>query len=175
MVAGLLLTGGAGRRLGQDKAALFAVDLAARLAAATAPTYEIGPGRTALPTVPDPGEGPLAALAAAASVLADDDAVVLACDMPFVTEALLRFLASQPGTAIPVVDGRMQPLCARWSAANLARAPSVVAGGGRAMRALLDDATDVTWLDEAAWSHVATACHFADVDTPDDLVRLGLA
>src|SRR5688572_21819315 len=171
MVAGLLLTGGAGRRLRQDKAVLFAADLAARLAAVTNPTFEIGPGRTSLQTVPDPGQGPLAALAAwaAASAVLPDDVVVLACDMPFVTEALLRFLAEQPGTAIPVVDGRMQPLCARWSARDLARAPGVVARGGRAMHALLDDADDVLWLDESAWSHVATACHFTDVDTPDDL------
>jgi hypothetical protein len=42
------------------------------------------------------------------------------------------------------------------------------------MAALLQR-SDVTWLDEAQWSLVADASDFADIDTPEDLVRLGLA
>ena len=72
--AGLLLTGGASRRMGQDKAALPATDggesLAGRtarlLAAATSPTLEVGPGWSDLPAVVEVqrGGGPLVALAA---------------------------------------------------------------------------------------------------------------
>jgi molybdopterin-guanine dinucleotide biosynthesis protein A len=156
--------------MGQDKAALFAERLAALLSAVAAPVLEIGPGRTTLPALADPGQGPLCALAAAPAV---GDALVLACDLPFVTAELLRFLADQPGTAVPVVGGRMQPLCARYAAADLARAAAVVAGGGQSMRDLLHGA-DVAWLDEAAWGGVAEARHFADVDTPEDLARAGL-
>jgi molybdopterin-guanine dinucleotide biosynthesis protein A len=99
-------------------------------------------------------------------------ALVVACDLPFVGVPLLRFLAAQPGTAVPVVDGREQWLCARYSAAALARATGLVADGERRMSAL---AFDAVFLDEAAWSAVATALDFADVDTPEDAARLGVA
>jgi molybdopterin-guanine dinucleotide biosynthesis protein A len=179
-VAGLLLTGGASRRMGTDKAALPAVSgLVDALRAVAQPVLEVGPGRTSLPAVADdpPGQGPLAALAAGAAALGLGSvgaALVLACDLPLVTVDLLRWLAAQPGTAVPVVDGRPQPLCARWDAADLARARSLYDQGERSLRTLLDQA-DVTWLDESAWGAVATATAFADVDTPADLARLGLA
>jgi molybdopterin-guanine dinucleotide biosynthesis protein A len=167
-ITGLLLTGGASRRMGQDKSALFSASLAARLAAVTDAAFEVGPGRTSLPCIADPGHGPLAALAAAAPS-APTAALVLACDMPFVTEDLLRWLAGCEGTAVPIVDQRIQPLCARYSAADVQRSIEVVEAGGRAMRALLDGA-DVTWLDSTDWP----ALQFADMDTPDDLVKYGL-
>ena len=71
--AGLLLTGGASRRMGHDKATCLswqARTLARRtarlLAATTTPTFEIGPGHSGLPRVTEdpPGAGPLAAVAA---------------------------------------------------------------------------------------------------------------
>lgn len=164
--AGLLLTGGAGRRLGQDKARL---PTAARLAqvlqdALDGPVYEIGAGATGLPCIDDqPRQGPLAALALAPA----GDAVVLACDLPNVSVELVRRLAARPGTAVPVVDGRAQPLCARYSSEALAVATGLVAAGERRMGALLD-AVEVEWLDG-----FASADELADIDTPDDLARLG--
>lgn len=153
--------------MGRDKASLFAADLAAVLSAVFPRSYEVGPGRTTLPTVRDPGVGPLGALAAAAPLVAGLDVVVVACDMPFVTPELLSLLAASPGTAVPVAEGRAQTLCARYAAADVARAPALVEAGARAMRALLDDA-DVAWLADLPFD-------FADVDTPEDLERLGLA
>jgi molybdopterin-guanine dinucleotide biosynthesis protein A len=154
--------------MGRPKAELFAAGVAAALSQVAEPVYEVGPSWTGLAALDDPGEGPLAAIAAAGLTA---DALVLACDLPFVTVELLRWLADQPGTAVPVVGGRVQPLCARYAGPDLARAVEVVAGGGRRMRDLLDGAR-VTWLDEAAWSAVAEARAFTDVDTPEDLSRL---
>jgi molybdopterin-guanine dinucleotide biosynthesis protein A len=175
-VAGLLLTGGASRRMGMDKARLPAAARAADILVAVAdPVLEVGPGRTALPAVADhpPGQGPLAALAAGFRALGPGlDALVLACDLPFVTVELLQWLAAQPGTAIPVVDGRDQPLCAKWAAADLARAPALFDTGERSLRPLLAGAPRLGPTD---WGHVASARTFADVDTPADLARLGLA
>lgn len=169
-VAGLLLTGGASRRMGWDKAQLFSAELAERLASACGRAFEVGPGHTSLPAVSDPGDGPLAALAAAAPVVGGTDVVLLACDMPSVSVELLRALADMTGrgTAVPVVGGRRQPLCARYSAADVELAVSVVAGGGRAMRDLLD-VTTVHWLDD-----LGRPDEFADVDTPDELAALGV-
>lgn len=172
MTVGLLLTGGASRRLGTDKAAALAPRVAEVLQAAVdGPVIEVGPGHTGLPSVQEetPGRGPLAAVAAAAVT---DDALVVACDLPFVGEPLLRFLAGRSGTVVPVVEGRPQWLCARYAASAVARAADLVATGERRMQALADD--DTVYLDEAGWAEVATARDFADVDTPEDAARLGV-
>lgn len=167
-VVGLLLTGGSSARMGRDKAVLFSVTLSERLAEACGRAFEVGPGWTSLPAVADPGEGPLAALAAAAPMVDGADVVLLACDMPSVSVELLRELASASGTVVPVVGGRVQPLCARYAADDVQRAPGVVSAGGRAMRALLDGA-EVHWADD-----LGRPSEFVDVDTPEDLAGLGL-
>ena len=129
-VAGLLLTGGASRRLGVDKATLLLdgdrlVDRVARVLAGIATTVvEVGPGYSSFAAVREepPGSGPLAALAAGAAALqarglGTSAVLVLAVDLPFVDAALLAWLASHPapGTVVPVVDGFPQPLCARYA------------------------------------------------------------
>lgn len=186
LVAGLLLTGGSSRRMGVDKARIV-IDgdsLAGRLAAVLlaslrGPVLEVGPGWSGLPTVAEeqPGSGPLVAFAAGAAHLAGlghaGGILLVACDLPFLTVAAVRFLARQMGTAIPLVGGRQQPLCARYDGGAAPVAARLVAEGARAMAALLDR-LDVNWLDESAWHGVADARTFADVDTPEDLVRLGL-
>ena len=186
-VAGLLLTGGGSRRMGVDKAALvvdgvpLAERAAAALSAVVSPVLEVGPGRTSLPVVtePDPGAGPLAALAAGAGALAEHGhhgaAVVLATDLPVVTALLVRVLASHPSdaTVVPVVAGRRQPLAARYSPAALDQAQALFAAGRRSLAALLDE-VDVVELTEDDLAPVVDLRELEDVDTPEDLVRLGL-
>ena len=180
-VAGLLLTGGASRRMGTDKASIvvsgvpLAVRTAAVLAAVVAPALEVGPGRSALDAVVDdpPGRGPLAAAAAGARALSErghrGPAVVVACDLPRLGPRAVHGLAAHPGSAsvVPVVDGRPQWLVARWSEAALALAPVLVAAGERRMAALAR--AGVAWLDQPDWS-----AELLDVDTPEDLARAGL-
>lgn len=183
----MLLTGGASRRMGFDKAYLEvggvrnAVRLAGVLAEVAWPLVEVGSGCSGLPAVLEEprGGGPLVALCAGAESLAAlgraGPALVLACDLPFVTAEALAVLAGWPGgaSAVPMVGGRLQPLCARWSASDLALAKELVAAGERSMRALLE-AAKVEVLDESNWSGRARRL-FADADTPEDLHRLGVA
>jgi molybdopterin-guanine dinucleotide biosynthesis protein A len=187
-VAGLLLTGGSSRRLGVDKAALLiegerlADRVARALVAAVAPVVEVGPGYTSLPSVrEDPaGDGPLAALVAGADALLahgePTPVVVLAVDLPFVDADVVGWLAAHPSTesVVPVVEGRVQPLCARYSVAALTTARELVASGERSMRALLD-AVPVHDAPAEEWSAIATERTFHDVDTTDDLGTLGLS
>jgi molybdopterin-guanine dinucleotide biosynthesis protein A len=85
-------------------------------------------------------------------------------------------LADWPGecSAVPVVAGWPQPLCARWSSADLAAATELVDAGERSMKPLLARSRLVL-LDEATWPAEVVASAFADVDTPADLDRLGLS
>lgn len=187
-VAALLLTGGASRRFGAPKARVRVdgerlVDRSARiLAGVGAPVLEVGPGWSSLDVVqePEPGAGPLAAVAAGGAALVargagGRDVLVVAVDLPFLDPGFLGWLAAQPpaDAVVPQVDGRAQPLCARYSADALARAAVLVDAGVRAMQALLRDLT-VRWIDPAEWSAVTTARGFVDIDTPEDAHRVGL-
>jgi molybdopterin-guanine dinucleotide biosynthesis protein A len=186
-VAGLLLTGGRSRRLGIDKAGLVLDGTtlgdrgAALLRATCDPVLEIGPGHTTLPVVREdpPGSGPLAALAAGGEELARrghrGSALLMAVDLPVMTVAFLEFLRDWAGepTVIPAVEGRVQPVCARYGADALVASASLVTGGVASLRALLD-VVDNDVVDEDQWRAVATADVLADVDTPDDARRLGV-
>jgi molybdenum cofactor guanylyltransferase len=189
MVAGLLLTGGASSRMGVDKAALVVggerlVDRAARvLGAVCLPMIEVGRGYAGLETVLEepPGTGPLAALAAGGRALRRrghaGPAVALAIDLPLVTAEFLRFLSTFPGdgSVVPFVGGEPQPVCARYSGEALLLAEEVVRGGERSIRAFLPRLPDLQWAGPRMWGHVADERTLADVDTPDDLRKLGLA
>ena len=187
-VAGILLTGGASRRMGFDKARLpvDGVPLGARLGrllqGVVAPVVEVGPGVSWLPALQEdpPGQGPLVAMCAGACRLGEmghaGPVLVLACDLPFMTSAVLAELAAWPparSSVVPVVAGRPQPLCARWSQAALGAAYRLADQGERAMKCLFECA-DVVFLDEKQWGTEGVARAFADVDSPADLKALGL-
>jgi molybdopterin-guanine dinucleotide biosynthesis protein A len=186
-VAGLLLTGGSSRRMGHDKATLViegepnARRLGALLAGVVEPALEVGGQCSGLAAIADeqPGEGPLTALVTGWSALSgaghEGSVVVLACDLPLVTSAFLRWLAQYPGerSVVPLVDGRLQPLCARWSAPDLRRSVERAADGARSLRELLEEMDPVT-VRPSDWAGVAAPSTLSDADTPDDLERLGL-
>ena len=183
---GILLTGGASRRMGRDKTTIrldgltLAEHAAATLSDVCSPCIEVGPGASPLPAIQEvpPGSGPLAALAAGGHAMRidhgyDGPVILLATDMPRVTSGLLRMLADAETdeSVVPEAGGRLQPLCARYSARALAVADELVTAGERAMQALLDS-TPYRRLAEGDWSRVAPADAFHDLDTPADLEGL---
>jgi molybdopterin-guanine dinucleotide biosynthesis protein A len=186
MVAAAVLAGGASRRMGADKATL-AVDgaaLASTVLAAAArvagPVVLVAPEghparRLAGRVVTDPGEGPLAALAAALAALADDHVLVLAGDHPGLrVELLAHLVALAPGgEAVACRRGpRLEPLVAvyrRAPALATARARLAAAGGDRSLLGLLA-ALDTVVVEESAWRALDPAGDsFVDLDDPDDL------
>jgi molybdopterin-guanine dinucleotide biosynthesis protein A len=100
---------------------------------------------------------------------------VLACDLPLMTTELLQWLAEVPteSTVIPLVDGRAQPLCARWSAADLYRLVELFDYGYRTFKTMYDK-LDIAWVDDRGWGVAASARTFSDADAPEDLERLGI-
>ncbi len=133
MVHGLVLAGGASRRMGRDKAALeyhgrpqlhWAFE---RLQAVCARAYvsvradqRDEPSRAGLPQLLDlhEGIGPLAGIVAAQATHPDAAWLVLACDLPFLDQTTLAFLLEQrdPGADATAFrsshDGLPEPLCA---------------------------------------------------------------
>ena len=139
-LVGAVLTGGASRRMGRDKAVIQIegarmVDrVAAALAAAgCSNVVAIGPRQLAgdLAHIDDlyPGEGPLGGVLTAMGSVASVDAwlCVVACDLPWLDvdsiDALHRAAASAaaPGHNAAEVDvvvartDRIEPLCALWN------------------------------------------------------------
>jgi molybdopterin-guanine dinucleotide biosynthesis protein A/molybdopterin-guanine dinucleotide biosynthesis protein B len=181
--AGVVLTGGSSRRLGFDKATvrIGSETLAARaarvLAGVCTPIVEVGPGHTGLPAVREvpPGSGPLAALLAGADALAAPSILLLGCDLVRVQSPMLELLARWDGapTAVPIVAGEPQLVCARYGPDAITAARRLVATGERSLRALVS-AIDVAFITEARWRLVGDADAFDDLDTPEDLARLGL-
>ncbi len=152
------------------------------LGEATEFAYEVGPGASSLEVAPepDPRAGPLAALALGARALAAagfaGPVLVLATDLPRLSPALLGTIAAwpcPPGCSVaPVVAGRTQFLCARWSPAALASAVSLAAAGERRVQAafsageaLLVGAEDLPWFD--------LEVELGDADDEAALRRLG--
>ncbi len=165
--------------MGRDKATLavgghtWAQRTGSLLAAVASPAIEVGPGRSGLGAVGDgcPGAGPLAALATGAGELRrlgwSGAALVLATDLPMITEGMLRWLAAYPSdhAVVPLANERPQPLCARYPPSALDQAGVLVAAGARSMHALLACLT-VTWVGPDQWVPAAggTAA-LSDVDT----------
>jgi molybdopterin-guanine dinucleotide biosynthesis protein A len=185
-VAGMVLTGGSSRRMGLDKTMIpiagepCVVRVERAMRSTASPCIEVGPGKTSLPSVleAEPGRGPLTAIAAGWRALEDRGHVgpvlVVAGDLPLVSEEVLRWLAALPGTCsvVPEVHGRRQPLLARWSSTDLHSAAAAAALGRRALGDLPDGRGSRT-VAEGEWATVALPEVFSDIDAPDDLRRLG--
>jgi molybdopterin-guanine dinucleotide biosynthesis protein A len=158
-----ILAGGSGSRIGGAKAT---VELAGRPLVAHALQAARGAGlqavvvakpATALPALSEqvllePAEpahplcGVIAALDFAAEQSPPADVVLSACDMPFLTGPLLRWMAGLPGAAMARVDDRLQPLLARCTTAHrstlrdaLARERSLSAALGELEPRIVDE------------------------------------
>jgi len=127
--AGFVLVGGASRRMGRDKALLplggvtMVEEIASRVRSVAGNVTLIGSpekyGHLGLPVAADEIEncGPLGGLYTALRRTDADWNVLLACDMPHVTEAFLRQLVeaaegSDGDCVVPEIAGKIDPLCA---------------------------------------------------------------
>lgn len=167
--------------MGRDKAQIrvdgtaMAKRVAVTVSAVCSPVLEVGPGVSDLPSVRETpvGEGPLVALACGAAALRrlghEGAALVVACDLPFLQRDGIAELVSWPTeiSVVPVVDGRPQPLCARWSERDLRVAEELIASGHRSMRALID-ATHPTELVVGSDTELLRVEQLVDLDTPRD-------
>lgn len=131
MIEAVLLTGGRSSRMGRDKAAIpidgvpMGERIARELARVCEPVTVVG--RSAIEGfafLEDEEEfaGPLVALSRVRPVA--EFVFVASCDLPLFDASVVEELAVRIGdadAAIPVVDGRLQPLCALYRASAFGR------------------------------------------------------
>ncbi len=154
---GVVLSGGAGKRMGAPKGALLFQEstLAERAVRALAPLCDrvlvsVAPGMPGVPgsmTIEDPhpaGRGPLAGLLAAFDATAGEDLLVLACDYPFADTPFWRGIlsAARPDPEFDVsfpVDssGRDHPLVGVWKHRCQSAIAEALFRGEHAVRAVV--------------------------------------
>ncbi|MBI3949762.1 MAG: molybdenum cofactor guanylyltransferase [Acidobacteria bacterium] len=117
------------------------------------------------------GTGPLGGIHAALQHSPTYWALILGCDLPFVTVDLLRYLIQQADAYDVVVprseDGRFQPLCALYARSCLAEVVHVIESGEAKPRALFPRVrTRIVEWSEISLLPVADLFFF-DMNTPE--------
>jgi molybdopterin-guanine dinucleotide biosynthesis protein A len=179
---GVVLCGGASRRMGRDKALLevdgepMALRVAAALRAAGATeVFAVGGDAAALTDLgldvrPDewPGAGPLAGTITALAAAREELVLVAACDLLRPTPSALgdtvRALVDHRGAvgAVPVLDGHRQWGQAAW---HVRVAPALLRAFETGERSLRRSAEDLLVVELAGFEPAA----LADADVPADL------
>jgi molybdenum cofactor guanylyltransferase len=157
-VYGLILAGGSSTRMHRDKAALEyrgksqldrAFDLGSRhvdkLFVSVRATQAADPTRAPYPMIVDcvEGEGPIIGIRSALAAHPQAAWLVLACDLPFLSDtALSQLLRQRDPSALATAfrsthDGLPEPLCAIWEPAAAPALAAYQAEGGRCPRKFL--------------------------------------
>jgi molybdenum cofactor guanylyltransferase len=128
--------------------------------------------------IPDlvPDRGPLGGLHAALLDASHDRVLVLACDLPFVTAALLERLVSESGTGeeidavLPRSARGLEPLCALYMKRCAGRVLARLERGDLAVAGLVDDLR-VREIGPEALAPYDDGSLFENVNTPHDHAR----
>ncbi|MCP3978659.1 MAG: molybdenum cofactor guanylyltransferase [bacterium] len=184
---GVVLAGGAGRRMGRKKA-LIEIDgetLVARAARHLWPLcrsvlVSVGsddpnplPDYDCVRDDPPAGRGPLAALDAVFRATGTADLLVLACDYVAVEPQMLRMIAASAREEDDIVmpsgrAGRDHPLVAVWNRRTSRQVHEAVAEQRLKVRALLADCA-VRRLRQDAFPGIDLDRQLQNVNTPDEL------
>ncbi|MDQ3473164.1 MAG: molybdenum cofactor guanylyltransferase [Acidobacteriota bacterium] len=187
-VAGFILIGGAGSRMGRDKAQLlienetFVQRIARELAKVTEQVLVVGRAEQDYPGLAivhdlHPQWGALGGLHGALAACSTEWALVVACDLPLVKASLFDRLLSlrQDFDAVAPLqpDGRRQPLCALYRVAQcLHQSAALIESGERKPVALLQSVS-TRWVQFAELADLPGAEDFFDnINTPQDYLRI---
>lgn len=186
---GLVLAGGESRRMGLDKGRLayggeaqatrawrMLDSVCARAFVSVRPGQADAEPYAQLPYIVDAdrsAKGPAAGLLAAWARYDGIAWLVLATDMPFVDDSMLRELMDErdPGaiaTAFRGRDGKPEPLCAIWEPHAHDALLSRARNGNRSLRGLLEESRICS-------VEPSDASKLASVNTPEDHARISAA
>ena len=185
-IEAFILAGGASRRMGTDKAQLllngktFTQHIAEALRSIASTITVVGRqlDDSGLRSIPDvyPAWGALGGVHAALSGCETEWAIVVACDMPFVSNDLFTRLGSLRGGFEAVAplqpDGRPQPICGFYRVTPcLAAAEKLIQDGERKPVTLLQSVR-TRWVAFREMSDLPCAEFLFDsMNTPDDYAR----
>lgn len=149
-VSGIILAGGRSLRMGKDKTQLIwgrhtlLEQAVCRLRDLTDDVFVVGglDGACCLPGVRQVedqyvGRGPLGGIHAGLLAAKYEAAIVLSCDMPFVTAELAAFLAAKSvgvAAVTPRCGGRVEPLCAVYARSCLTVIEDLLQAGENQVR-----------------------------------------
>jgi molybdopterin-guanine dinucleotide biosynthesis protein A len=181
----VVLAGGAGTRMGCDKASLVFRGKTLRglfdkmlvieiLVVGREPNGFDSHGADAVLPDEAPGAGPLGGIATGLKRMRSERGFFVACDMPLldarvVSAQLYEASVADADAVVPVHDGRHEPLHAVYSKACLPAAERLIASGDRRVRALFEEVRTHYWDVRAAGLE---ATSFANVNTREDLAAL---
>ncbi len=177
-----ILAGGASSRMGTDKSQLplegqtFTERIAETLRKLTNSVSVVGREADArLPSVADvyPQWGALGGLHAALAACKREWAIVVACDLPFVSAELFLFLAEKRvdhDAVVPVQeDGRPQPLAALYRVDPCRQRATELIEAGRRRPLDLLEAVKTHWISFAEIRNLDQAERFfVNINTPSD-------
>jgi len=177
-----ILAGGASSRMGTDKSQLplegqtFTERIAETLLKLTDSVSVVGrEADSSLPSVADvyPQWGALGGLHAALAACKREWAIVVACDLPFVTAELFSLLAEKRvdhEAVVPVQeDGRPQPLAALYRVEPCRQRATELIEAGRRRPLDLLEAVKTCWVSFAEIRNLEQAERFfVNINTPSD-------
>jgi molybdopterin-guanine dinucleotide biosynthesis protein A len=179
-ITGVIMAGGKSSRMGTDKGLLlyqgkplaqYSIDIlrpfcSEMLISTHNPEYS----QFGLPLVQDvvPGCGPMGGIYSAFMITKAEYLLVLACDMPFVSNQTLEKLLENRfkfDCIVPVVDDKMEPLCAIYSSSLLPNVESRINAGNLMLRGLIMESNHrLVNFDD----HVLD---FRNINTPEEFER----
>jgi molybdopterin-guanine dinucleotide biosynthesis protein A len=182
-IEAFILAGGASSRMGTDKSQLL-IDQQTLVERITATLLEITdlisivgkpPTASQLPTVQDvyPHWGALGGLHAALTACQHEWAIVVACDLPYVTPALFAHLATlrmDHEAVVPVQnDGRAQPLAALYRIEPCRQRATELIEAGRRRPLDLLERVKTRWVSFNEIRNLDQAERFfVNINTPED-------
>jgi len=187
-LSGVVLAGGASRRLGVDKAGIIfggrplleiVVERLARVCddvmvardLRTADEWTGLGARFVIDRVA--GRGPLAGLEAGLRAAAHDFVFVVACDMPFLSPGLLRHMAELPRcyeALVPRLGGRCQMTHAIYTRSCLSAVESLLAQRGSGLIDLLPSVAETELSEEQLRRYDPGGLSFFNLNSPQDLI-----
>ncbi|MGB7847487.1 MAG: molybdenum cofactor guanylyltransferase [Candidatus Acidiferrum sp.] len=128
-----------------------------------------------------PGEGPLGGILTALATIRTSEpgaawALIVSCDMPFLSREFLAYLSerameSNAEVVVPQSAGGLEPLCACWRASAVAGVQSAFDSGVRKVTEAMKLLTREV-LDESAWKRFDTDGRlFWNMNTPEDFAE----
>jgi molybdopterin-guanine dinucleotide biosynthesis protein A len=179
----VIAAGGEGRRIGGgkperllggrrllDHGLAFACAQSDCVALAVRDVAQVGEPRVPLLGDAQPGIGPISALLSAFGFAAQkgrETVLLIGCDQPFLPDDLTARLGAKLGdarVAMPVSNGRYQPLAALWRP-NAAALADYIAGGGQSLWRFAE-AQGVVHVE---WPAAGPVDPFANINDPDGL------